>query len=644
MKENWNIVDPKNGFDHNKQIELLKRSHQQAGITSWEYQITSGLLIWMDPSGSIFSLNIERNALLNAIELFGQVVNEDVNLVTNLLNEALLSHSSTVEYRTKNREGIQYYKASIRLIHNDNGTEKYLTGTLQNITAFKKVENHLEYINETFEQSEKLANLGNWQVNLSSDQYNYSGNLYKIFGVEENTFLPGLENFYKYVHPEDKDKIFSTDSILHHAEIPQLCNFRIVTPLGEVRHIKSITRCIKDSCGENIILGTIQDITKEEMLLKQLEEKNSLNEMISESSIDYVSAFDQNLNITAWNRKCEEKFELLRKDVIGKHVLEVFTGNEGLIFKNDLDQALQGETIHREEKSTENNAFFDIYISPIKNSDGLIFGVFCISHDLTAIKNVTLKLVELNHSLKHKNDQLEQSNNELASFSYIASHDLQEHLRKMQTFSSRILEKEFQTLTPQGTEYFKRMDFAAKRMQTLIDDLLTFSRTNTQTKNFKQADLNQILESVRNDIKDSIDEKHATIVSDHLPVANIISFQFRQLIENLLLNALKYNKAGVPPQISITCSTYESAYEGSNADLMKGTYYKIDFKDNGIGFEQKYHLRIFELFQRLHGKSEYPGTGLGLAICKRIMQNHKGAITAEGVPDEGATFTVYLPV
>ena len=107
MKENWNIVDAKNGFDHNKQIELLKRSHQQAGITSWEYQITSGLLFWMDPSGSIFSLNIETNALLTATELFGHIVNEDINLVTNLLNEALLSHSSMVEYRTKNKEGIQ---------------------------------------------------------------------------------------------------------------------------------------------------------------------------------------------------------------------------------------------------------------------------------------------------------------------------------------------------------------------------------------------------------------------------------------------------------------------------------------------------------------------------------------------------------
>ena len=643
MNENRHLVDSGSGFDHNKQTELLKRSHQQAGITGWEYHIPSGLLIWMDPSGNLSSLNIERNALIATVELFGNILNEDVSLVTNFLDEALRSHSSTVEYRTKNTGGLQYYKAVFKLLHDDTGAEKFITGTLQNITAFKKVENQLKHINEAFQQSEELANLGNWQVNLSSGQYNYSGNLYKIFGVEENHFSPGLESFYKYVHPDDRDMIFSSDSILHHAKIPQHSNFRIITPAGEVKHIKSITRSTENHCGDNIILGTIQDITREEMLMKHLGEKNSLNEMIFENSIDYVSAFDHNLNVTAWNRKCEEKIGLLRKDVMGKHVLEVFPGKEGLLFKEDLSQALQGKTIHREEKSTENNSFYDVFISPIKSSDGLIFGVLCISHDLTAIKNVTNKLVELNHSLKHKNDQLEQSNNELASFSYIASHDLQEPLRKIQTFSSRIMEKEYQSLTPQGTEYFKRMDLAAKRMQTLIDDLLTFSRTNTQPKNFKEVDLNQILEEVRNDIKDTIYEKHATIVSDHLPVANIISYQFQQLMKNLLLNALKYNKPGIPPHISITCSSYESDYEGSNADLMKGTYYKIDFKDNGIGFDQKYHLKIFELFQRLHGKSEYPGTGLGLAICKRIMQNHKGAIAAKGVSGEGATFTVYLP-
>lgn len=377
-----------------------------------------------------------------------------------------------------------------------------------------------------------------------------------------------------------------------------------------------------------------------EVLKKQLVEKDALLESIFENSIDYISAFDVNLHLTAWNRQCEQKTGLLRSEVLGRHVMEVFPGNDGLILKDDLVLALGGETIHREGNSGEYSGFFEMVITPIAGSDGKIFGVFCISHDHTAVKDVSNKLVELNHSLKHKNDLLEQSNNELASFSYVASHDLQEPLRKIQTFTSRIMEKEYAALSTQGREYFKRMDLAAKRMQTLIDDLLTFSRTNTQPKNFQEVDLNQILEEVKNDIKETIDEKNATIVSATLPVVNVISFQFHQLLENLLLNALKYHTPNVPPHIVITCTRLQ----GTPAGLAEGSYYQIDFKDNGIGFEQQYHTKIFELFQRLHGRSEYPGSGLGLAICKRIMQNHKGAITASGVPGDGATFTVYLPV
>ena len=623
--------------------DLLKRSQQNAGITSWEYNATNRMLSWVDPSGNFLTRTIDSNQLVTTRDLFGEILVEDVPSVNGAFHSCINNGNAVVEYRTKNETDQHYYKAFFKSETSRNRSDKNYSGTIQNITEFKQAENYLRHINEAFQQSEELANLGNWQINLITGDYNYSGNLFKIFGAEENQFFPVLESFYKFVHPEDKEKIFTSDEMIHHADAPHHSKFRIVTPAGEVKHIKSISKSIQNHKGERIILGTIQDVTREETLMKHLCEKATLNEMIFENSIDYVSAFDNNLNVTAWNRKCEEKTGLLRKDVLGKHVLEVFRGDAGQAMLRDLNEALKEKTIHREETS-DNDSFYDMSISPITSSEGLIFGVLCISHDLTFIKNVTNKLVELNHSLKHKNDQLEQFNSELASFSYVASHDLQEPLRKIQTFSSRIMEKEYHLLSPQGTEYFKRMDMAARRMQTLIDDLLTFSRTNTQPRNFKISDLNQILEEVKYEIRDTIEEKKAIIISDKLPTANVINFQFHQLMENLLLNALKYNKPGVAPEITITCTNHVSAFDGAEPNLLKGAYYKIYFKDNGIGFDQKYHQRIFELFQRLHGKSEYPGTGLGLAICKRIMQNHKGAITAKGEPGVGATFSIYLPV
>jgi signal transduction histidine kinase len=159
-----------------------------------------------------------------------------------------------------------------------------------------------------------------------------------------------------------------------------------------------------------------------------------------------------------------------------------------------------------------------------------------------------------------------------------------------------------------------------------------------------QEDLNVVLLKVKEEIKEVIEEKNAIIESDPLPVANVISFQFHQLLENLLLNALKYNKPGIDPHIKISCSIVNSHDQAIEKGLPHGTFYKIDVADNGIGFEEQYNQKIFELFQRLHGKSEYPGTGLGLAICRRIVQNHEGLIVAKGTPGVGAVFTIYLPV
>jgi light-regulated signal transduction histidine kinase (bacteriophytochrome) len=242
-----------------------------------------------------------------------------------------------------------------------------------------------------------------------------------------------------------------------------------------------------------------------------------------------------------------------------------------------------------------------------------------------------------------KNKELERSNDEMASFSYAASHDLQEPLRKIHTFSRLILDKEVNTLSEKGKDYFLRMEAAALRMQILIDDLLTFSRTNTLPKEFKPSDLNKILEDVKKEIKESIEEKNAVIESSQLPVAFVISFQFKQLLENLLLNSLKYSKPGIPPHIKIMHEKVKGNGLKADGIIPDNDYFKISVVDNGIGFEPEYSEKIFELFQRLHSKHEYPGTGLGLAICKKIVKNHNGIITAESELGEGASFHVYIP-
>jgi hypothetical protein len=184
------------------------------------------------------------------------------------------------------------------------------------------------------------------------------------------------------------------------------------------------------------------------------------------------------------------------------------------------------------------------------------------------------------------------------------------------------------------------MNNAANRMRRLIEDLLAFSRATVLNAELEYCDLNLILDEVLATLKISIDEAHAVVRSSKLPFAYIIPFQFKQVLQNLISNSIKYRKADVQPQIDISA---ERVTEKRKNDNGKKEYIKLTLSDNGIGFEHQHAEKIFELFQRLHTKEEYPGTGIGLAICKKIIQNHNGIIRAKGKPGVGATFEIYLP-
>jgi signal transduction histidine kinase len=261
------------------------------------------------------------------------------------------------------------------------------------------------------------------------------------------------------------------------------------------------------------------------------------------------------------------------------------------------------------------------------------------------------ELVVANKELAFQNEEKEKraaeliiANKELESFTYISSHDLQEPLRQIQSFASRIIDVEKQNLSDKGKDYFERMNNAANRMQTLIADLLAYSRTTTAERTFENTDLNKIVEQVKTELKEIIDEKHATIEVGEMCNANVVPFQIRQLMQNLIGNSLKFFTPGIPPHIKISsCNITYSKLNSANLTPGK-EYCRISISDNGIGFEPEYKDRIFEVFQRLHDKQKIPGTGIGLAIVKKIVENHKGSITATSELNKGATFDVYIPV
>jgi len=259
-----------------------------------------------------------------------------------------------------------------------------------------------------------------------------------------------------------------------------------------------------------------------------------------------------------------------------------------------------------------------------------------------SIRDITAQR-SIESNMRDMVDELHRSNRELEEFAYAASHDLQEPLRKITTFSDRLSEKYKNVLVGEGEMYLSRMVASAENMRLLINGLLEFSKITQTSAPFESVDLNNVLKEVMNDLELKIEETGTAIRCSGLPVVDAVMSQMKQLFLNLIGNAIKFHKPDVPPIIRIELQDITES-ELQRFSLQHGKrYFKIAVTDNGIGFESEYASRIFQVFQRLHGKSEYPGSGIGLAICKKIVEYHHGVVYAENIPGTGARFVFILP-
>ncbi len=383
----------------------------------------------------------------------------------------------------------------------------------KDLGVLKKSNKELLITNESIKQAEIIGDFFTTRQNMETRELIFSDNLYRLLGCEPHSFIPTLENYLTFVHPEDKHIVIkdAEDAAILGKNDQHF--YRVFRKDGELRYFMSLGKFISDQ-KTKMFIGIVKDIT------------------------------DQHLN---------------------------------------------------------------------------------------------------NLAIEERNHELEQSIKELESFNRVASHDLQEPLRKIQTFISRISENDMANLSDKGKEYVSKIESSAHKMRILIDDLLLFSRTNKAEKIFEKSDLNKLLENANLELAQDIEESNAVIQSMELPVLNVIAFQIQQLFVNLIGNALKYSKPGVSPVIKIDCEKLTAKNLPVFITDKRKEYYKISVSDNGIGFEQEYSEKIFILFNRLHQKSDYAGTGIGLSICKKIAENHNGFIVAEGEPDVGATFSVFLP-
>ncbi|MBI5098872.1 MAG: PAS domain-containing protein [Nitrospirae bacterium] len=293
------------------------------------------------------------------------------------------------------------------------------------------------------------------------------------------------------------------------------------------------------------------------------------------------------------------------------------------------------ECLHHDKD--DNNRYYRIHAHPIFNDGGDVTEIIEYSIDVTESKRAEIDIIMYAEKLRI-------SNREFQEFSYVASHDLQEPLRKVTAFGDRLKATCGDALGEKGSDYLERMLNSAKRMQNLINGLLAFCHVTTKAQPLVHVDLSVITKEVLSDLEVRIEQTGGRVEVGDLPTLNADPLQMRQLLQNLIGNSLKFHKKDEPPVVKISGSFINSNGNNPTIGLDDGKPYQIMVTDNGIGFDEKYAERIFGVFQRLHGRQEYEGTGIGLSVCKKIVERHGGTITAKSTPGEGTTFIVTLPV
>ena len=664
--------------------DQLKFAIDAAELGTWDYNPLTGKFMGNDRLKNWFGTARDTEIVLTSA--IDAIVPKDRKRVTNAIEAALKGSNGgkyDITYSILNKaiNEPKMVRALGRAWFNGDGRAYRFNGTLQDVTPQAKFAEKLRLANAKIRKEEKRFRgiVNNAPVGIAifrgKELIVEMANLtllhivdrtsIKFFGKKLFEALPeiqeGVAPLFKEIHTK-KESVKGTAfkiPIKRKGRIQEAYFDFILHPIrienGKVHEIMLVANEVTDYIVASNILA---------------ENENQFKNLVLQSPIAMAIFRGEDLRIEMANQRLLDYFwGKTWEEVIGKSLVDVFPELREQKYLGELKKVIQtGQSVHDKEskalvyKDDEIKEFYvDYDYLPLTELDGSVSGIIITVTDATDRFLAKEKLVNFSKELEKQVDErtellrksnsklqrsikkLKNANAELESFAYVSSHDLQEPLRKIQIYASRILEQEQENLSLKGKRYFDKITVAASRMRTLIDDLLTFSQTQDDPSKFKPTDLNEILNQVLENLSSQIENTSAKVSNSGLPIIRAVPFQMRQVFSNLIGNALKFSKIDISPIIEITADiakTSELRGLGLNA---KKRFYKIRVKDNGIGFDNELADQIFEVFKRLHGKGVYEGTGIGLSIVKKITINHEGAILAKSCKDQGATFTLFLP-
>jgi PAS domain S-box-containing protein len=665
----------------------LRIALEAARMGTWKWDILANQVTFSENLKTLFGL--EEDTTHKSYETFLSYVHpEDRDRVHHSLHEAIETRAECeLEFRVVLPDNSIRWLVNKGVVFRDtSGKAVQMLGVDMDITKRKQSEENLHQSEERFQILARATNDVVWDWNLITNQRWWNNNVHTLYGYLPAQVSSDPTWWHERIHPEDRARIIADiGNLINSGQHFWSNEYRFRRADGSYAYIFDRAYAVRDSMGKPVrMIGAMMDISDRKRTQQELERQNMRSRLFA----DVTLKIRQSLQIDEiLQTSVTEVQKLLQADRV--LIFKMLSDGSGTVVKEEvvpgfpvtlgqniidpcfsegyIEKYRQGRvgTINNVEEDNIEPCYAE-FLSKLAVKANLVVPILqhskmwglLIAHQcahprywnesetelLLQLANqigIALAQAKLLEQETRQRQELARSNDELQEFAFVASHDLQEPLRKIKTFGDRLKVIASDSLSAQALDYLERMQNATRRMQTLIEDLLTLSRVTTRAQPFVSVNLFQITQEVLSDLEITIQQEQAKVEIGELPTLKADPLQMRQLLQNLIINALKFHSPEEPPIVKIYSQILSSPLDPIAISTEKC---QIIVEDNGIGFDEKYLDRIFNVFQRLHGRSEYEGTGIGLAICRKIVERHQGTITAESIRGQGAKFIVTLPM